>query len=827
MTSDEELREALWERGLVDAGAEAYHNHHRRKKAITDTSIGERLIQDLAPLLVEKITDRQIEASLSLLEQKGSKLGWQYLLPMIDPEVASIVTLRCFLSRLTRRRVCSERSVLTSLAETYVQEIRFQRWMDSDRRATARWLTWNQQRLSTKGATARSMLKKRLESKISEFLDQPDGRAMLSLGSLLLSIVEDSLGEEMITRSRNPAKRRSFGHDSNLSLSESMLSNIALMEDLAARARPTLRPMLVPPVPWHRDERGRLRGGYLTIPIKLARSDERLRHRFDPSQAVLDAINAIQETPWAINERVLDWLSAHPEVGPEDPQHLIPQQMARDEFQALSDAERAAFLSELDDARNAYTSKLSQLVAFRGKVAIAESLRDRAPFFQPHRFDFRGRLYPINVELTSQGDHWAKGLLKFYHGKPLGADGLRALKIHTANCWGFDKLSIDERVELVDSRIDELRGLRVPGKSSVSLVLSADEPLTFLAAAWELVDALDSPDPAAFVSHIPVAVDGTCNGLQILSLLGHDEVGAMKTNCTSSDRRFDVYMEVADKVAHTIETILQNCDSLDESDEVAAAYAWHETMLDPARARRVVKRAIMTTPYGVTQLGIRDQLINDRHCDDLEIPPRFLKDGRTVRQARRQLARHMTDFIVQARSESVGSATQIMRYLRDCAGRLAKQGYPLSWVTPDGAEISQGYVKLKIQWVRTFDDHSRRRQVPTDSFDPRKSSGASAPNVVHSLDACMLRQVALRLREEGITDFSFIHDSYGVHACHAVRLGEVLRQVAVELFEGDWLRDAFHEPLTRLCASAQLPQPPPQGTLQVESELPKAAYFFS
>ena len=36
-------------------------------------------------------------------------------------------------------------------------------------------------------------------------------------------------------------------------------------------------------------------------------------------------------------------------------------------------------------------------------------------------------------------------------------------------------------------------------------------------------------------------------------------------------------------------------------------------MNDEGKARKVVKRGVMTTPYGVTPQGIRDQLITDGH----------------------------------------------------------------------------------------------------------------------------------------------------------------------------------------------------------------------
>lgn len=44
----------------------------------------------------------------------------------------------------------------------------------------------------------------------------------------------------------------------------------------------------------------------------------------------------------------------------------------------------------------------------------------------------------------------------FSEAKPLGERGLRWLKIHLANLYGFDKANFDERVEFVDRNLDEV-----------------------------------------------------------------------------------------------------------------------------------------------------------------------------------------------------------------------------------------------------------------------------------------------------------------------------------------------------------------------------------
>ncbi len=55
------------------------------------------------------------------------------------------------------------------------------------------------------------------------------------------------------------------------------------------------------------------------------------------------------------------------------------------------------------------------------------------------------------------GDDAARSLFMFDEGKPLGKDGLRWLKIHLANVYGKDKLSLANRVKFVDDNMHHIR----------------------------------------------------------------------------------------------------------------------------------------------------------------------------------------------------------------------------------------------------------------------------------------------------------------------------------------------------------------------------------
>ena len=62
---------------------------------------------------------------------------------------------------------------------------------------------------------------------------------------------------------------------------------------------------------------------------------------------------------------------------------------------------------------------------------------------------------------------------------------------------------------------------------------------------------------------------------------------------------------------------------------------------------------------------------------------------------------------------------------------------------------------------------------------------AISPNYIHSLDAELLRRVAVRMQKEGIEYSDWIHDSFGCHPNDVDFMLEVTKQEFRELVERD------------------------------------------
>jgi DNA-directed RNA polymerase len=74
----------------------------------------------------------------------------------------------------------------------------------------------------------------------------------------------------------------------------------------------------------------------------------------------------------------------------------------------------------------------------------------------PHSMDFRGRAYPVPPHFNHLGNDMCRGLLLFHEAKPLGEKGLQWLKIHLANVYGLDKMSLAERETFADNSLEEV-----------------------------------------------------------------------------------------------------------------------------------------------------------------------------------------------------------------------------------------------------------------------------------------------------------------------------------------------------------------------------------
>ena len=375
--------------------------------------------------------------------------------------------------------------------------------------------------------------------------------------------------------------------------------------------------------------------------------------------------------------------------------------------------------------------------------------------------------------------------------------------------WGNDKISFEDREKWTYDNADWIKACAEDPIGNRQWE-DADNAFQFLAFCDEWNRYTKEGD--GFISHIPVNVDGSCNGLQIYSLLLKDKVAGSLVNCVPNDVPQDIYGLVKNEVVKNAEK------KSAEGEELATKW------LDYGVKRSTCKRPVMTLTYGSTRYACTDFVVEDltkrkdkgemHPFDDLFKPSTYL-----------------SKLIWQSIGENLKSAKEGMRYLQDIAKVVAKEGVPIHWVTPVGFPVYQYYPEMKSRRVEThlmgqvIQSTIREAKPETDKMKQRNSCPA---NYVHSLDsACMIRTVNIA-REKGIENFCNVHDSFATHACDIDKLNESIREAFVSIFSKDLLSDFKAKVSETLSdeAIAELPDRPKDGELDLDL-LHKCKYFFA
>jgi DNA-directed RNA polymerase len=251
------------------------------------------------------------------------------------------------------------------------------------------------------------------------------------------------------------------------------------------------------------------------------------------------------------------------------------------------------------------------------KLDQAEKFQGFEKIYFPYNMDFRGRAYPVPPHLSNVGSDLCRGMLKFAEAKPLGPRGLYWLKVHLANFAGKDKISFDDRASFVDENMEQMRAsVADPFAGDPPWWTTLEDPFQGLATCIEIVNAIDSGDPESFMCSLPVHMDGSCNGLQHYAALGRDLVGGKAVNLCNVDEPQDVYVgvmhevirRVAEEAERTIDFDTSDIDSLNRKQKQEYKNNRAAKLVNGLIDRGVVKRTVMTSVYGVTYIGARQQI---------------------------------------------------------------------------------------------------------------------------------------------------------------------------------------------------------------------------
>ena len=549
---------------------------------------------------------------------------------------------------------------------------------------------------------------------------------------------------------------------------------------------PVYMPMVVPPNRWVDGEP--TSGGYQASfqrPVAIVKTfnTEFIKELEGFSMPeVYSSVNKLQAVPWRINDRLFQvmkefWDNGLEEIGG------LPLSKVRELPRKPEDisTNREAMKAYCQEATAVYTSNVRtkmHRISMVKILSLSQQFLGQDLYF-PVQCDFRGRAYYIPPFLNPQGSGYARALLDFAEAKPLGENGANWLRVHIANCFGEDKVSFEARQAWVEMHREQIMAC-AGDPFTHRWWLEADEPWMFLRACIEYQSY--SHNPKEFKSSLPILLDASSNGLQILSLLKRDAKGAEATNCCESGEPKDIYSRVADELV----CILKNRPE-------PQAKQW----LDFGIERSLVKRCVMTLPYGATLYGFA------KHLEEAgaEQAAKSGKDWTNLglRKSTMWMARRVSHAIAKV----VPNAAVTMSWLKEIAREVSEENIPVRWVSPCGFLVNQSYFNQVAKTIKTTIAGSFRYVVLNESIpeeiNSRRQIQAIAPNFVHSLDAAVMHRVVNKCPFPLVT----IHDCYGTHAGNIDELLRQTKEAFVEVFTPCQLTQ-FQEQLGGLLPSGKL-----------------------
>ncbi|CAE7469482.1 RPOT2 [Symbiodinium sp. CCMP2592] len=634
---------------------------------------------------------------------------------------------------------------------------------------------------------------------------------------------EELLEKALVYGKRWETRRKVVGY---LSLHPLARAKMESEGDMLHFIKPKMQPMVIPPLPWQPCGDSP-QGPYILHKSAFVRttSEQMTQLRSYSASRSAATMDFLGRVPWRINGRILalireaqqrDLAIAGIPPNADPPVPPVPDQSDPD-YQVLR-------LRRLNAEKRCRELR-SERPTFELKLRSAEDFVNAEKLYFPHNVDFRGRCYPLPPHLNHMGDDVSRALLMFSDSKPLGSEGLFWSKVGIANLHGKNKISLEDRVRWVDNRKDIIMQVAENPLSPESIEHWADAddgPWQVLARYLELAEVYRRPgSEEEFRSHLPVHVDGSCNGLQHYAALGRDLAGGEAVNLTPNDKPQDVYTVVLKIVIDKV-----NADAALPVHVQTEAEEGRPLSHDKGRLarrllelgilqRKVVKQTIMTICYGVTAVGARKQVqgqIEDMVGEKVD-PDEILA-----------LAKYLSRLVLASIDDVFAQAMKIQEWLNQITRIFSKVQAPNAWISPVGLNCVQPYRDAQKTVVRSKRQTVTLKTGDAPTINKMRQRMGYPPNFIHSLDASHMMMVAESCQREGIT-FAAVHDSFWTHACDTAKLNALTRDAFVELHRKPILAELYEDMKVHL--GGQVPPPlPEQGQLDLD-RVRDSLYFFA
>ena len=557
-----------------------------------------------------------------------------------------------------------------------------------------------------------------------------------------------------------------------MDIKDEVMANAELFSPLAW-------PMLIPPKDWTNETPG----GYMLNEI-MEGHDLVRRSNGDSIQGELPLafLNKIQKVAYRLNPFMVDVAeklqAAEISIGKFLP--IIHYDLPPKPVDIAENKDsRKAYRRQAAEVMNKQAAEFKRSCRTRMTMEAVQRFKNRERFYIPWSFDYRGRSYPIPAFLTVQDTDFGKSLLISADESYITESGKKWLAFQVATTYGLDKSTMSERLNWVMDNIPLITRVANDPIGNIGDWEAADEPWQFLAACEEYYAVVTKQTRQH--TRLFVATDATCSGLQILAGLARDRKTAQLVNVLPSERPQDAYKVVAECAKPYIPQKLHS--------------VWD---------RKKVKRTVMTIPYNAKPFSNRSYIKDALKEDGVEID----KDDLTI----------TVKAVRDAMNTVVPGPMSVMKWIEDEVAKAIKRGIlKLRWVTPSGFVVTQCIMKKDKKNIKLQLLGECQLKIASDlnEADLNRHKAATAPNLIHSLDASLLHLSINRFDKP----IALIHDSVLTQSVDMDELSTIIRETYMHLFaERDYLTDFA----SQIGAETK---PPIIGDLQPESVI-DSTYFF-
>ena len=594
-------------------------------------------------------------------------------------------------------------------------------------------------------------------------------------------------------------------------------------------------------------------GGWLTRPITGIGRDTWRRHGHEdkknlklPSRYAVE-VDRIAGTSYRIRKSILDvatkvydtgllWKKGDGGFFTFDQMMLTPIKVKYDEAEGADNKLYFEQKQMRADDKKFNTTMRSVRQGICNALTLASDYAHYPNIYFPVSCDWRGRVYFRTPGLSPQGDTFNKAVIEFAEGKRLGKSGLDNLRKFAASVWTTEDINKAEFADQLQWAIDNeqlLISIANDPIKNLKLWSETDSPFEFLAACEEIRDAIATPNPEDYVSHLPVRIDAVCSGIQHLSAISRDENVAPSVCLTGKRRGTDFYTYIAagatallDEMTYEKWQTLINEGSIMESYDVTEFTKAIKKL--GGFTRGCCKPIGMQYTYAVKPRTIGQRWLESRSHGKSwrDLLMNYWKDEEHKKRMVSRCGQFVAVCLFDAVARQAGKCVDVMTFYHRMAGMLADHNLPFTLTNKAGFTMTQRYLRLDSQTITSPMGNFRIKSRTDEVLKTKQLSGVAA-NATHCNDSCLVIMTGELFKDKAYT---VIHDSVGTHACDVDELSTAVRQSMYEMYKGDELatiRDENDSIMYQAVDSRQLAdlELPATGTFDIELML-ESRYLF-